>query len=117
MPGHTRLYRRGPVYYHRAAIPVDIKDTYPKTEETFSLKTKDHREALRLVRIAAVEVDRKFEEHRRRLREEAGAPVMEELTDHQIKQLGSLYFASLLDEDEETRLDGFGSEPKTTIFL
>lgn len=49
MPGHPRLYRRGAVYWHRAAVPVDIKDTYPKAEDTFSLRTKDHREALKLV--------------------------------------------------------------------
>ena len=72
MPGHTRLYRRGAVYYHRAAIPKDIADTYPKTEETFSLKTKDHAEALRRVRIEAVRVDEKFEAHRRRLEAEIG---------------------------------------------
>lgn len=51
MPGHPRLHRRGSTYYHRAAIPVDIADSYPKTEETFSLKVKDYREALKLVRI------------------------------------------------------------------
>ena len=65
MTGHTRLYRRGAVYYHRASIPNDIKDTYGKAEETFSLRTKDHAEALRLVRLAAVKVDGLFEEHRR----------------------------------------------------
>jgi hypothetical protein len=30
MPGHPRLYRRNATYYHRAAIPKDIADTYPK---------------------------------------------------------------------------------------
>lgn len=54
------MARRGAVYYHRAAIPADIKDSYPKAEETFSLKTKDRAEALRLVRVAAVEVDERF---------------------------------------------------------
>ena len=62
-----RLVRRGNVYYHRASIPTDIKDTYPKSEETFSLKTRDYREAVKLVRVAAVEVDLKFEEHRRKI--------------------------------------------------
>ncbi len=38
MPGHTRLYRRGAVYYHRAAVPQDIAETYGKREETFSVK-------------------------------------------------------------------------------
>ena len=56
MPGHPRLYRRGAVYYHRAIVPKDIADTYSKVEETFSLKTKEHAEALRLVRVASVGV-------------------------------------------------------------
>ncbi len=51
MPGHPRLYRRGATYYHRAAVPKDIMDSYPKREETFSLKTKDHAEAIRRVRV------------------------------------------------------------------
>jgi hypothetical protein len=29
MTGHTRLYRRGATYYHRAAIPADIKVKCP----------------------------------------------------------------------------------------
>jgi len=71
MPGHPRLYRRGAMYYHRAAIPVDIAETYPKSEETFSLKVCDYQDALELVRIAAVQVDRRFERHRRqRLRQD-----------------------------------------------
>ena len=36
-----------------------------RDEETLSYKTKDYKEALRLVRITAVEVDKKFEEHRK----------------------------------------------------
>ncbi|WP_375342427.1 DUF6538 domain-containing protein [Yoonia maricola] len=67
MSGHTRLYRRGAVYYHRAVVPQDIVATYGKREETFSLRTRDHAEALRRVRIEAVRVDRKFDEHRLRL--------------------------------------------------
>ncbi|WP_338604819.1 DUF6538 domain-containing protein [Desulfoferula mesophila] len=88
MPGHPRLYRRGAVYYHRAAIPVDIKDTYPKAEETFSLGTKDYNEALKRVRIAAVEIDRRFDQHRHKLQQQASAPILDELTEFQIKQLG-----------------------------
>ncbi len=29
MPKHPRLSRRGATYYHRAAIPADIADSYP----------------------------------------------------------------------------------------
>ena len=109
MPGHPRLYRRGAMYYHRAAIPVDISDTYPKSEETFTLKTSDYREAVRLVRIAAAETDRKFEAHRRQLAEQSRPPV-QELTDDQIKRIGDAYYAFRLEEDEESRLDSFYDE-------
>lgn len=106
MPGHTRLYRRGATYYHRAAIPKDIADSYPKSEETFTLGTKDHREALRLVKIAAVEVDRRFEAHRNRL----SRPAQTELTPQQLQTIHDAYYRHLLDEDEETRLGGFADE-------
>lgn len=106
MPGHTRLYRRGAVYWHRASVPVDIKGSYPKTEETFSLRTTDHREALKLVRIEAARVDRLFDEHRRGLALQA-QPPLEALTDEQIKRIGEVYYAHLLDEDDEVRNEAF----------
>ena len=108
--GHPRLYRRGARYYHRAAIPQDIQGSYPKAEETFSLKTSDYQEALRLVRKAAVEVDRKFDKHRRWV--SAQAKPLDYLTDEQIERLASLYHASILDEDEDIRTEGiFEEEP------
>jgi integrase len=106
MPAHTRLYRRGAVYYHLAAFPKDIIDSYGKVEETFSLKTKDLNEALRLVRIKAVEVDRKFDDHRKSTLQTSG-PLQYSLTAEQIKLAGDEYFASILEEDEENRLWGF----------
>ena len=109
MPGHPRLYRRGATYYHRAAVPVDIRGTYPKTEETFSLRTTDHREAVRRVRVAAAEVDRRFDKHRQRLAQRA-QPVLKELSEEQIKQIGEIYYAFRLREDEEVRIDGFRDE-------
>lgn len=106
MPNHPRLVRRGSTYWHRAAVPVDIKSTYPKTEETFSLRTKDPREALILVRKAAAEVDERFAAHRRKI---AGlqAPPARELTKGQLARLEEVYHAHLLEEDEAVRLDGF----------
>jgi len=108
--GHPRLFRRGARYYHRAAIPLDIQDSYPKAEETFSLKTSDYQDALRLVRKAAVEVDRKFAKHRHWV--SVQAKPLDKLTDEQIDHLASLYHASLLDEDEDIRTGGiFEEEP------
>lgn len=106
MPGHPRLFRRGSTYYHRASIPADIKATYPKTEETFTLGTKDHREAVIRVRVAAAEVDAKFEAHRRMNAAQRSEPV-DELSPEQIKRLKDAYYHHLLEEDEEVRLDGF----------
>ncbi|WP_319531357.1 site-specific integrase [uncultured Cohaesibacter sp.] len=107
MSGHPRLYRRNATYYHRAAIPVDIKDTYPKTEETFSLNTKDYKEALKLVRVAAVDVDKKFDDHRQRqaLR---SAPFKDVLTDEQIKLVGEIHYHQCLDDNDWERAHQFG---------
>ena len=95
MAGHARLYRRGATYYHRAAIPVDIKDTYPKSEETFSLKTKDYHEALVLVREAAVKTDKKFQEHRQQHKRGYDP----DLSDAEIAAFGHAYYMLLMDND------------------
>ena len=94
------------MYYHRAAVPVDIAETYGKREETFSLKTKDHPEALQKVRIAAVEVDAKFEAHRRHIASSSG-PKIDKLTRDQLDAIKAVYYHHLLDEDDDTRDDGF----------
>ncbi|MCC5989380.1 MAG: hypothetical protein JJT95_17045 [Pararhodobacter sp.] len=110
MPGHTRLYRRNAVYYHRAAIPTDIADSYPKTAETFSLRTKDYGEALQRVRVAAVEVDQRFAAHRAEVKRKAewqARTHASELSPRQLKDIEAVYYAHMLDEDEETRLEGF----------
>lgn len=106
MPSHTRLYRRNATYYHRAVVPKDIIDSYGKTEETFSLKTKDHIEALRRVKIEAVRIDNEFEAHRQYLKRQT-EPALEELTPAQIKHIGEVYYTHMLDEDADIRLDGF----------
>ncbi len=106
MPKHPRLMKRGSTFWHRAAVPADIRGSYPKTEETFSLKTKDPRAALVLVRKAAAEVDERFASHRRQLTRADAQPVSE-LTAAQVARIEELYFAHLLDEDDEVRLEGF----------
>jgi len=56
------------VVSHRSGVPTDIKATYGKREDLISLRTRDYQEALRKVRIKAVEIDNRFEEHRRQIR-------------------------------------------------
>lgn len=116
MPKHPKLRRRGATYYHRAAIPADITDSYSKTEETFSLGTKDYQEAVRRVRVAAAEVDRKFEAHRRMLAQKA-KPPLKDLSDEEIKRIGEVYYTYLLEKDEAIRSEQFSEEERPTIVL
>lgn len=39
MAKHPWLTQRGSVYYLRASVPKDIRDTFGKTEVIFSLRT------------------------------------------------------------------------------
>lgn len=110
MSGHTRLYRRGAVYYHRAVVPADIVESYGKREELISLRTKDRAEAMRRVRIKAVEVDNRFELHRRQLSDRASAPVLDDLTPEQMRAIQAVYHAHLLEEDEQVRMEGLVEE-------
>jgi hypothetical protein len=110
MTGHTRLYRRGATYYHRAVVPKDIISSYGKREETFSLRTKDRAEALQRVRVEAVRVDKLFAKYRRDqagIKPTAPKPALSELTIDQIARTKRAYLHYLLDEDEDIRLDGF----------
>lgn len=112
VPKHPRLTRRGQVYWFRATIPADIRDTYPKAEEAFSLKTRDRHEALVTVRRASVEVDERFDAHRRKLAL-AQQPEATELSKAQLARIEEVCFAHLLDEDEVVRLEAKSGSSRT----
>ncbi|MFN3509373.1 MAG: DUF6538 domain-containing protein [Allorhizobium sp.] len=105
MPFPPRLIKRGNVYWFRCSIPRDIKGSYPKTEETFSLGTSDYQEALKKLRKASADVDQRFDDHRQWLAKQR-EPLLAELTDGQIKHIEDVYFAHLLTEDEDMRMAG-----------
>ena len=68
MSSHTRLLRRdGGTYYLRVRVPDALRATIGKTEIRESLRTKDKKEALKLVKIASLRVDCEFEEATREL--------------------------------------------------
>ena len=115
MAKHPRLLLRGTTYYHRAAVPKDIRETYGKSEEIASLKTKDYRTAQKLVRIEAARVDALFQAHRDRLAR-LQEPPLEDLTDDQIALLSSALFASILQEDERERLKGFRDDDDFDLY-
>ena len=93
-------------------IPVDIKSSYPKGEEKGSLFTKDPDEALRLIKIKAVQIDERFEDHRR-IQELLHTPEnldvldYDELSDETIAPLEKEHLAALLKKDAMERRRGF----------
>jgi len=100
---HTRLMRRGALYYFRCKVPSDLVEHYGKREITESLRTTDAREALRKVRSRSEQQEEEFDRIR------AGRGVTE-LTDEMIVDLASQWHARQLAEDEEFRLKGYPPE-------
>lgn len=86
MPQHPRLALRGSTCWHRATVPANTRVTCPKREATFLQKTKDPREALRRIRVAAVQVDRRLEACRGQVAALASPPVAN-LSPDQIKAI------------------------------
>lgn len=100
------LTLRNRTYYLRAPVPADIRESLGKEQIWKSLGTQDRRKAVEKLRIESAVVTETFEKERlrqARLKE----PPLEELTEAQLKIIGDVYFAHLLDEDEERRLSGF----------
>lgn len=57
----TRFSKRGSTYYFRAMIPQELQNHFGKREIVYSLRTKDRKEASRLVRIASAKLDAEFD--------------------------------------------------------
>ncbi len=53
------------MFYIRATVPVDLVDIYGKKEIRRSLRTKDRKEANRLIKAEAALLEEEFERHRR----------------------------------------------------
>ncbi|MGH1376005.1 MAG: DUF6538 domain-containing protein [Alphaproteobacteria bacterium] len=114
MAKQTYLIRRGAVYYFRLRVPTDIAKTYGKREELFSLKTKDYQEAIKRVRKEVARIENQFEQHREELKR-TSSPRLKDITSEQLKHIHDVYYQYRLEEDEETRLEGFyrGTQRKT----
>lgn len=115
MPKHTRLQCRNGTYYHRAKVPTDIAGTYGKREELISLRTKNVVEALRLIKIVAVEVDEKFVAHRReqQLLNPPSTDVVEyeDLSPETLAGIEKELVSKLLKRDDGERWGGFAKKP------
>lgn len=99
----TNLVRRKQVYYFRARIPEDLRDSFDgRTERTISLRTSDKAEALQRARLERLKLDQAFHQARA-LRD---APAVSELSDTEVERLAALYYAKQLEDDEFIRAQG-----------
>lgn len=104
---HTRLMRRGAVYYFRAKIPVDLLGVYaPKKEITLSLGTRDRREADILVCKESVRINEQFA----RDRAFRDSKPQTTISGTEVARLADIYLHERLAEDEEVRQDGTGDD-------
>lgn len=105
MHGQSRLQKRGSVYYFRAMIPKDLYVHYGRKEIVYSLKTKDFREAKRLVRQESVRIDEEFESIRRQ-RTPEGPHTLAVLDDAVIRNLCDTWRHECLSTDVWSRAQG-----------
>ena len=104
------------VYYYRKAVPDDLRAVVGKREWKQSLATKDPAEARRKHAAVAARVEAEISELRRR-NDRLSRPPLRELDGATIKRVGDAYYAHLLEEDEELRIDGFGSSEGKPLLL
>ena len=113
MPKKTYLHKRAKsaVYYFRCRIPNDLLSCYEdKREIIYSLKTRDHHEAMRRVAIEAGKQHIEFEGLRRSLVNAQNPPKRLDYTDAEIERLGLLWTRCVLETDDKQRLDGYPDE-------
>lgn len=102
LPSQIHVFNRNGTYYFRRRVPKDLLSLYPSSQIIFSLKTKDRREADRLARQESVRLDQEF--HLKRTHLEAHSQG--ELSEADIEHICKLWIASVLEEDEEVRMEG-----------
>ncbi len=103
MASHPHLLKRGTTYHYRRKVPVDLLGHYaPAREITFSLRTKDLREAVKNARREAVRLDEEFA----KIRGMAKAEVRSVVSDVEIERVVQTYLHEVLGADEAKRFQG-----------
>lgn len=106
MPSETRLHNRNGTFYLLAHVPGDVREVIPggrSGQKWISLKTKDHAEAKRRVRIRSVEFDQQVSAARHKL-----AGQHDALTISDADRLAAMWLSWVMEEDEESRRAGLG---------
>lgn len=105
------LELRGPVFWFRRKIPLDLLQLYNgKREIRHSLRTRDRSEATRRARVRVVELDEEFAQKRGIWTQGfADLPVLNELelSDSNILGICQRWKRAILESDDENRMNGF----------
>ena len=99
MKKQTNVVRRGAVYYYRARYPSDLVEHFGKEEFSFSLKTKDIREANSRANIQQLRYDQEFSEVRAMLSSSS------EPTKTELERTAVLWSSRLIAEGRHSSLD------------
>lgn len=108
MKSQTHLTLRGTTYWFRCRVPADLVAEYGKKEISFSLKTKDKKDAVAKAKVESLKLTQEFD-HKRSFRQ---ADSIRDLSQVEIDRLIALWGSSILADDEERRIffeqDTFG---------
>lgn len=110
VPLATNLLRREGVYYFRARVPLDLVQEFGRAEVWRSLRTKEPREAKRLLPGAQAQFHAECDAKRQAM---APAPVTIAtkkltLTDDDLRRFAQEFYAWELERDAEDRRNGYG---------
>jgi integrase len=101
------LTQRKTTFYLRAPVPKDIQDSFGKKEVTYSLGTKDRREADRKIIAEAKKVSDLFEAHRNKVAQNTSqasqAPAIQGLSPSQITAWTDRHYQQIMDDEFEER--------------
>lgn len=96
MPGYSRLFRRGAVYYFRVGVPRALRSKIGKTEIIKSLRTSDFSTAKRLVAFESADADSLFQTTRSKVRRvESPRRQVSKLSDAEIRRLVLEWFIQI----------------------
>lgn len=104
----SNITKRGDVFYFRARIPVDLAAAYGRSHVSISLRTQDRATAKARAQEHAVALRRELEalHGRTALPTDALTGTVLHLSDTDIEHLCSRYRASMLCDDEVSRIKG-----------
>ena len=106
MHTQTRLVRRQSTHYFRARIPRDLQPYLGKSEEKFSLRTRDPAQARRLARQASVDFDARCASLRKEIERRQGGKKPLVIDDALINEICALWRHQVLAGDEHQRREG-----------